>query len=417
MKKALIKISIVSLKGNKIRTFLTTLGIIIGTAIVIIVLSVGSGIKALVLEQLSSISSETLWIEIQVPSDLEGQAKNTNTANSLASGVEIKTMTLDDVDDIRKMDNVQNAYGMIMNQKKLSFDSTDKNTMFWAVEGDYPRIESIDIAEGRFFTIQEDKNLDKVIVLGSDVASTLFKNKSPLNQKIKIDQQSFRVIGVAKSIGAKFFINMDEIVYIPIRTAQTFLLGIDHIQAIAVDMKDSKEIYKTIQLIAKRLRSNHHIKDPAKDDFAIRTQEEAMGIIDTVTGGIQILLFLLALISLVVGGVGIMNVMYVSVSERTNEIGLRKALGAKPTVIKMQFIFESIIISLIGSLIGLITGITISWLISIVATGLGFNWPFVLSINQAIIVFSLAVILGVIFGYAPAKKAAQMNPIEALRHS
>ncbi len=417
MNRALIKMSAISLKGNKLRTILTTLGIFIGTAIVIIVLSVGAGIEALVLEQMSSVSSETLWVEIQVPSNLEGRAKDANTATSIVAGVEVKTLTLDDIEDLRGLENVQNAYGMIMNQQKISYGSTEKNTMFWAVEGDYPKVESIDLAQGRFFTVQEDKNLEKVVVLGSDVARTLFKNRAPLNQKIKIGEHNYRVIGVADDIGAKFFMNMDELVYLPIRTTQKFILGIDHIQAIAIDMKDSEEIYKTIQLVAKTLRSNHNIKDPNKDDFAIRTQEESMEIIGAVTGGIQILLFLLAIISLVVGGVGIMNVMYVSVSERTNEIGLRKALGAKPSTIKAQFILEAVLVSLIGAFLGLLAGVSISWLISVVATKLGFNWPFVLSIYEALISFSLAVVLGIVFGYAPAKKAALMNPIEALRHS
>lgn len=222
-------------------------------------------------------------------------------------------------------------------------------------------------------------------------------------------------MGVAEEIGSKFFLDMDEAVYMPVYTLQKKYLGTDHIQAMSLQMEDPSLILQTIDDVERILRSNHAIKNPDKDDFVIRTQDQAMEIVGAVTGGISFLLLAIAGISLVVGGVGIMNIMYVAVSERTHEIGLRKAIGAKPSAIKRQFIFESILITLVGGGIGTLAGVLISWLVSVGAQALGFNWPFVLTFSSLIFAFSSSAIIGMIFGYTPARKAAELDPILALR--
>jgi len=413
----LTQLSLKALRENRLRTILTTLGIIIGTAIIIIVLSVGAGIQNLILEQLSSITSETLWIEIQVPSSLEGTAKDTNTATSITSGVQITTMKIKDVEDLKKLDNVKDGYGMIMGQAKFTAGSNEKRVLIWAVESSYAKIEGIKMEAGRFFNVDEDRSFEKVLVLGSDVKNTLFGASNAVGQKVKVNGQSYKVIGIAGEIGTKYFMNMDEIIYIPVQTTQKYINGLDYLQAIALEMKDADKIYVTMKQVGQIMRKNHNIKDPKDDDFAIRTMQESMDIINAVTGGINILLFFVAFISLVVGGVGIMNVMYVAVTERTKEIGLLKAVGAKPKFIRFQFILEAVIISLLGSILGLSAGIITSGLISIIATALGFNWPLILNFSQLIFAFSIAIFLGVTFGYAPANKAAKMDPIEALRRN
>jgi len=415
MNRDILKLSLRSLKYNKIRSTLTTLGIIIGTAIVIIVLSVGAGIEALILKEISSITSETLFVEIQIPVEGTRFEKNLQSAQSIGSGVEITTMKIDDLEDSVRLPNIEKGYAMTIAQGKFTYENKEKTAMIWGVSTDYESIESLNLERGTFFTDSQDKNLAQVIVLGSEIKKELFGSIDPIGKKVRVNKLSYQVIGVAEEIGTKYFMNMDELVYIPIRTAQKKLLGIDHILAFALVMKDPNLIDQTISQVAQVMRRNHDIKDPGKDDFAIRTQDEAMEIIDTVTYGISILLLSLASISLIVGGVGIMNVMYVSVTERTNEIGLKKAVGAKPWAIKLQFLAESVFISLLGGIIGIAFGVLISWSISYLANLLNFDWPFVIKTNSIILAFTVSAALGIIFGYAPANKAGKMNPIDALR--
>lgn len=416
MQLQILKMSFSSLRHNLVRSFLTALGIIIGTGIVVLMLSIGEGIKTLVLSQLSTITPETLYVEIQVPSSAKTRLeKDNNTANSLASGVQIKTLTLDDVEDLRSLQNVEKAYGMRIDQQKFSHLGNEKIAMIFAVESEYEEVENLQMKSGRFFTPIEDRALKNVIVLGSEVESILFDGASGLNKKVKINNVDYEVVGVADEQGSQFFLNMDEIVYLPIRTAQKKLMGEEYIQAISITMKNKTFIGPTINAIEKTIRRNHNITDPDKDDFVVRTMDEAMQIVNSVTGGISILLFSIACISLVVGGVGIMNIMYVAVSERTSEIGLKKAVGAKESAIKFQFLAESVTISLIGGVLGVLVGIFLSFIISVIAQNFGFNWPFV--VNQSMVVFSssIAISLGIIFGYGPASKAAKLDPILALR--
>ncbi|MBD3331198.1 FtsX-like permease family protein [Candidatus Peregrinibacteria bacterium] len=416
MIKQISKMSMNALKENPVRSILTTLGIIIGTAIVIIVLSVGAGIKTLILDQITSLTPELLYVEIRVPSSGTRFEKESHTAQSLGAGVQITTMKIKDVEDVLKLQNIESGYGMAIGQSKFTHGSNEETAMIFAVGSEYKDVEGLKFSNGGFFTDREDKALEQVIVIGSTVKERLFgQNSNPIGQKVKVNKQSFEVIGVVEEMGTRYFLNMDEIVYIPIQTAQKKVLGINYIQAMALKMKDKNYMEVTVEQIEKLLRKNHNIKDPEKDDFVVRTLDDSMEIIDTVTNGISILLFLLAAISLVVGGVGIMNVMYVSVTERTHEIGLKKAVGAAPAAIKFQFIFEAVLISLLGGILGVLLGAGISWLVSFIANLVNFEWPFVISSFMIIFALSISVILGITFGYAPAQKAASLNPIDALK--
>ncbi len=416
MNFGILKMSVEALKLNKMRSVLTTLGIIIGTAIVIIVLSVGAGIRALILNQLESITPEKLFVEVQVPIKATRTEKNFATAQSIAQGVQITTMKIRDMEQIEKLPNIIGSYGMTIAQEKFSYMNNEKIAMIFGTSPEYFEVENIKIAEGRFFTKEEDDSLAQVAVIGSEVKKDLYGNRPAVNKTIKVNNQSYRVVGVLQEIGAMWFMAVDDMIYIPVKTTQKKILGIEHLLMMGFEMQDPGKMNETIFQMEKILRKNHNIRDPANDDFAIRTQDEAMDIIDTVTGAITWLLLALALISLVVGGVGIMNVMYVSVTERTNEIGLKKAIGARPFAIKTEFLAESAIISAFGGLLGILFGIGISWLVSFVANSLDFEWPLVVQSWMIIIAFTIPVLTGIVFGYAPAEKAARLNPIEALRH-
>ena len=416
MNKAITKMSITALMQNKVRSVLTTLGVLIGTAIVIIVLSVGSGIEQLILNQISSITSEVLFTEVKFPSDRGTPTQqDQRTAEAITSGTQITTMTLKDSEDIRNLTNIKNTYALSFDQFRVTYQNKEKATFSYTTEASYIQMEDLPLERGRFFTEQEDKNLTQVVVLGSQIKQDLFGSSDPIGKNIKIDKKNFRVIGYAKSIGTQFFIDMDNVVYLPVRTVQKKLKGIDYVQAIASKMENPQLIDRTVSQIERIMRKNHDIRDPGKDDFIVRTPDEAMEIIGTVTIGISALLLAIASISLVVGGVGIMNTMYVAVSERTQEIGLKKALGATPQAIRNQFIFEALMTTLAGGIFGMISGVFVSWLVSFIAGILGFDWPFVIQPAGILLAVSISVIIGLIFGYAPAKKAARLNPIDALR--
>ena len=411
----LLKMATEAIRANPLRSVLTTLGIIIGTAIVIIVLSIGAGIEALILNELSSIKPESLYIEVQVPFEGTREEKDANTAQTVSSGVQITTLKLDDVEDIKEHYNIEKGYGMSFTQAKLSRLNETKTAMVFAVQEDYVTMEQLEFSEGRFFTDQEDNSLATVIVLGSKIKEELFGSSEAVGQNVKLEQKNYEVVGVVEPIGTKFFMDVDEAVYMPVQTVQKKIQGVDHVSAISLQMEDPSLILQTIDDVERILRSNHHIKDPAKDDFVIRTQDEAMKIVGAITGGISALLLSLAAISLVVGGVGIMNIMYVAVTERTHEIGLRKAIGARPSSIKKQFIFEAILITMVGGVIGILGGTFVSWSVSAIANLLGFNWPFVVSVGSITFSFLSSSIVGLVFGYAPAKKASELDPILALR--
>ncbi|MBU1152303.1 ABC transporter permease, partial [Patescibacteria group bacterium] len=387
--------------------------------IVLIVLSVGAGIKALILEQISSFTAETIYVEIQVPSSRATQTqKDANTTSNIGMGVMITTLKLKDRNDVLKLPNIKEAYAILTAQEKFTYQSNEKTALIFAVEEPYARVEKLNIEHGRFYTAQEDRALKNVVVLGSELKNKLFGQSDAVGQNIKIRNQSFSVIGVAAPIGTKFFLNMDEIAYLPVQTAQKKLMGINHIMGVFFSMVDKNYIDSTISQIERIIRKNHGIKDPEKDDFVVRTMEQSMDIVNTVTGGISILLVAIAAVSLVVGGVGIMNVMYVSVTERTGEIGLKKAVGAKPYAIRLQFIQEAVLISGLGGVLGIFLGIAVAWLVSFVAINFfSFNWPFVVGAQMILFSFSVPVMVGIAFGYAPAQKAAELNPIDALRSS
>ena len=407
-----LNIALKSLKNNKTRTVLTVIGIIIGIAAVIIVMSAGEGLKGEILGQLEAFGSKLIQIEVKVPTTGKNSTQN---ASTIAQGVNITTLTMEDADAIGKLPNIEAYYVMIMDQEVVSYLDQQKSVNIIGTLPAYVEMGKTKVKTGRFFTLEEDNSLARVVVLGSKLSAKLFGNQDPLGKDIKIGKNKFRVVGIMDDAGATFGFDFDQMAYVPAKTLQKIVMGIDYIQAVTVNIADTDKEAETADDITYLMRTRHQIDDPKYDDFAVTTMTEARDMINTIFNGITLLLIAIAGISLLVGGVGIMNIMYVSVSERTFEIGLRKAVGARKNEILWQFLFEAIIITLLGGALGIATGIGISYMISFVAGLLGYNWSFILPPQSIVIAFGFCGAVGLIFGYYPARHAANMDPITALR--
>lgn len=408
-----LKLALKNLFKNKRRTGLSLLGVVIGVMLVIVVLSLGAGMKEYVINQVESFGSDIINVEVKIPGKNKTSSEN---SGGIANGTEIKTLTLEDAKDLAKIDNLGSWYAGIMTQKLISFEGKNETAMIMAVTpGVFEVDENMKIEKGEKFGQNDNENQREYAILGSEIAQKLFGNKKMIGEKIKIGTQKYLVKGVLEERGASGFFNFDKIVYIPTETAQKKLLGIDHVQWIIFKSINKDKEHLTIKMMEKVLRKNHDIDEIIDDDFAITSMTEATEIINKVFSILNILLIGLTSISLVVGGVGIMNVMYVAVTERTFEIGLRKALGAKNKDILLQFIYESVILTLIGGMIGTIIGWSFSKITEIIASRFDFILNFPVSLFSIILAMSFSIITGVIFGYKPAKKASELTPIEALR--
>jgi len=420
------KIAIRSMLANKVRTLLTVLGIVIGVTSIMIVFSAGSAVNGLLTAQISSYGTNILEIEVKVPTDKQN-SNNISSAVSQAEGTQITTLTLADMDKIDKLDNVQDSYGAILGQNQIIFGDQRKTISLFGTNASFINIDQSKIAVGRFFTDTEDSALEKVVVIGSKVKTDIFGDSEAVGQQVQIGKLKYQVIGVMKSRGASAGgLDFDSYVYLPIRTLQKRVLGINYVMYMVAQLKDVNKADVTAEEVRGLLRDAHDITpslDPQtgealtnKDDFRITTMAEMIKVLSTVTNAMTILLLAIVAISLIVGGVGIMNIMYVVVSERTSEIGLRKAVGASYEDIMEQFLTESVIVTLLGAIIGIIFGVAIAFLISVVATKFGITWQFGLPYYSFIVAVAFSLICGIAFGILPARKAARLDPIEALRN-
>jgi len=283
------------------------------------------------------------------------------------------------------------------------------------VSADYINIDSTAIAKGRFFSEEEDKSLAQVVVLGSKMAEKLFGDSEAIGKYIVLHKSKYQVIGVMEEKGRMMTMDFDEYIYLPVRTLQKKIMGIEHFLYTVHQLADPSRAADTAEEARTILRDNHDITDPDKDDFRVTTMDEMLETLDTIMNALTILLLSIIAISLVVGGVGILNVMYVSVSERVGEIGLRKAVGANYSAIKQQFLVESVLVTLIGGVAGVLVGILISWLLAWGASSFGLEWRFVVPLQGVIVSLSFSFLFGVLFGIGPATKAARLDPIEAMR--
>ena len=425
--KSTIKISWQAMHANKVRTGLTVLGMVIGIASVIIVFSAGEGINNLILGEVESFGgSDMVETEIKVPSTKKGTAGEAQSGANLATGVQVTTLTLEDMEDIDKLPNIKQSYAGIMGQEQVSYGNELKKAFLFGVSASFIDMDKSEIDTGRFFTEAEDKSLAPVAVLGSKMKEKLFGDSDPIGQFVKIRQKKFRVIGILKERGAVMTLDFDDFVYVPVRTLQKRVMGIDHVIFLMHQVNDTNLLDETTEEMRYILRENHDIPQPTekyvswmgagKDDFRVTSMVESMDVMKTVTGAITLLLLAIVAISLVVGGVGITNIMYVIVSERTKEIGLRKAVGAKYSDIMWQFLTESILITIAGGVVGIILGTGASLLVSLGASYYGWNWGFTVPLKSFVVSLGFSLFFGVAFGLYPARKAAKLEPVEALGH-
>ncbi len=408
-----IELALKNLRNNIGRTVLTLVGIVIGITSVIIVTSSGEGVKNYVLGQFESYGNDTIQIETKVPST--GKTSSAN-ATGQAQGIQITTLKVSDGEAIAKIPNVIGYSAGTLGQEIASYKNENKRVMLYGNGAALPQIDTaVKISEGVFYTESEDNSLAQVVVIGQDIKTALFGDEEAVGKTIKIKGLNFRVVGVAAKRGAVTFFNYDELVYIPVQTLEKKILGIDYVRYITVKVKDANLVDVTAADITDTLRNLHKTYRPEQEDFSVTTMQEAQKLIQDVFGTINILLLALTSISLLVGGVGIMNVMYVAVVERTFEIGLRKAVGAKESDIRNQFLLEAVIITVLGGIAGIFLGFLLTLGFSYVFTLLGYNLEFTLSFSSVLLATGFSAATGIIFGYYPAYKASKLSPMEALR--
>lgn len=404
------------MRANKARTSLTLLGLVIGIMTVIIVFAAGEGIRGLVLGQIESFGTDTVITEIKVPTTKTGSAGESESGNAQASGVQVTTLTVDDMEAVEKLPNINKGYAAVLSQEQVSYGNELRRASVMGVNANYIEIDSGSTMQtGRFFSEADDKSLATVAVIGQGMKEKLFGDSDAIGKTIKLRNERFTVIGIMAPRGAVMFMSFDDYVYVPLRTLQKKLMGTDYASYMVHQVENVRQSEATAEDIRYTMRERHDITDPVKDDFRVTTMVESLATLDTITSALTFLLLAIVAISLVVGGVGIMNIMYVSVTERTMEIGLRKAVGASYKDILQQFLVEAILITLTGGVVGSILGTVIAWLISLVAGGLGFDWRFAIPAQAYIIAISFSLVFGIIFGVTPARSAAKLDPIEALR--
>lgn len=406
-----IKISYKNLMAAKGRSFLTILGIIIGIASVIIVMSIGAGAQELILDQVKGLGSNLVGI-------LPGASEEKGPPAAIF-GVIITTLTYDDLQALLQKKNVPNVTagsGYVSGVATAKSQDNSLSVSFQGVSADLPSVEKTDIARGRFFTKEEEINLARVAVLGANRAADFFPNTDPIGKTLMLKDQNFTIIGVMEKRGSAAFSNPDDLIFTPLFTGQKLLLGINYLNFIRIKVDNEKNLDRAISDIKATLRERHHIADPKDDDFSVRSTAQALSLLSNITNVLKYFLVAIAAISLLVGGVGIMNIMLIAVNQRIREIGLRKAVGAKNIHIILQFLIESVAITLTGGVIGIIIGVAVSFLASVIINALEYSWAFIITWQSILLAVTVTIAIGLIFGMYPARRASRVSPMEALRY-
>ena len=400
----LIKIAVRALANNKLRGFLTMLGIIIGVASVITMLAIGQGSKRSIQAQISEMGSNLIMIH--PGADVRGGVRQDASA--------METLKLQDYEDIVDETRFVSAVSPSVNSSgQAIYGANNAPTTVYGISPDYLEIRRYKVEDGDMFTEQDIQTAAKVCVVGKTVVDNLFPDGSnPVGKVIRFQKLPFRIVGVLESKGYNSMgMDQDDLILAPYTTIQKKVLAITHLQGITCSALKEEYTDQAIDEISEILRRNHKLKESDDDDFTIRSQQELSTMLTSTTDMMTVLLAAVAGISLLVGGIGIMNIMYVSVTERTREIGLRMSIGAKGIDILAQFLIESILISVTGGLIGVVFGVGAALVVNGVA-----HFPIYIQPWSVILSFAVCTVTGVFFGWYPAKKAAQLDPIEAIRY-
>lgn len=399
----LLKIALKALNNNKLRCFLTMLGIIIGVASVITMLAIGQGSKNSIKAQISEMGSNMIMIH----------PGNMQRGGVRQSADDMQTLEVADYEALKELPGVAAVSPSVNSGGQLVNGNNNYPSSIYGVTPEYLDIRKFKVKNGAMFTDHDIKSAAKVCILGKTVVDNLFPNgDDPVGRVIRFGKIPLTVIGVLESKGTNSMgQDQDDVVIAPYTTVMKRILAIDYIQGIFASAADENQTDETIKAITEVLRTRHKIKDDADNDFEIRSQQELSEMMNSTSDMMTVLLACIAGISLLVGGIGIMNIMYVSVTERTREIGLRMSIGARGIDILSQFLIEAVIISVSGGIIGILLGVIASWMVNVIA-----HWPVYIQLYSVILSFAVCTVTGVFFGWYPAKKAASLDPIEAIRY-
>ncbi len=399
----ILKESWLSVSGNKMRSFLTVLGIVIGVMAVVIMVAVGETVQKQITDQFSSLGTNTIMIRAGA-----AQTGGVRTGNR-------QTLTMDDAQFIAKLPDVAAVTPVQNSGAQVVYGNKNWATSMVGVYPDYTTVQNVEIEYGTFFDQSAVRNASTYAVIGPTTAEELGMPQNPVGEVIRVQNTPFVIIGVTKAKGDSAMGSQDDMIIIPVTTLKKRLQGSrfpNSVSVIALKLYDDADNNVAIEQITALLRQRHRLKDDVADDFQIMDMKQIMETMQTVTGYLKLLLIAIAAVSLLVGAIGIMNMMLVSVAERTREIGIRKAIGAREKQIVIQFLSESILISFIGSMAGLLLGVGLSQ--GVGRLWLGYNVPF--SIWPVILSVTVAVVVGLASGVFPAFKASKLNPIDSLRH-
>ncbi len=410
-----------TLRARKGRSLLTILGIVIGVAGVIIIIALGAGAQSLVLGQVTKLGSNLISVQ-------PGKS-NEKGPPAAVFGITVTTLVNSDIDAIRDQGNVPHATaitGVVQGSGSVIWGNKSVDTNFWGTDGGFPGVMNITMEAGRFFDKAEADGGANVVVLGKSVGDQLFAGTGmdPVGQVIKIKGAKateaggvpLRIVGVVAERGSVFGNDQDDQVYVPLPIGQQQLLGIRYLQAINLKVDAAENVSSTIADINRILMQRHRIQREVDADFTIRNLADAISILTTITDALRIFLTAMAAIALLVGGIGILNIMLVTVAERTREIGLRKAVGATNSAVRNQFLLEASLLTSLGGALGIIFGVIISYLAAVGIRTLGYDWAFEISFVSIGLAVGVSILTGVLFGLYPAFKAAKFNPIDALRY-
>lgn len=406
----LFKTSFTGLSTNRSRSFLTILGIVIGITAIMLVVSLGAGAQNLILGEVQGLGTNTIAIipgrEPTGPSDVTALYSDS-----------LKNKDLDALENKANVPGLASIMPTVFSASTASYASNDYQVTIFGATDHIADIFDLIPAEGQFFDSSDVTSLSSNVVIGADVATHLFDTQDALGQNIKIKGRNFHVVAVLPKSGGGSLFNFDADVIMPYTTAQTYVTGQKYFNRVIIQTVNDAAVPVTADDIRLTLEESHNITDPTKDDFTVQTQQDLANRLSTITSALTWFLVAVASIALFVGGVGIMNIMLVSVTERTREIGLRKALGAKDKDILSQFLLEAVLLTVIGGVIGIFLGSTLALVVAFALSHfLSLNWAFVFPWSGAILGISVSAIIGLVFGGYPANQASKKSPIEALRY-